>query len=251
MDNLEVEYRLHGDVCYVREAADGGFDRKRRSKRRGRTAPLWPSEMSGCGFGSGADERIEAQSSRREERGRTAMTISRRKKLIGLTVAAGLLAVSAAFAGTAGSPLPGAVQRLLDCRTVAPDAARLACYDRAVNELGRLLAAGEIVVVDKERVATVKRQAFGFTLPSLTVFDRGDKPAELAEISAVASRAWRQGDGRWAVELEDGAVWAQTDDERMDRDPHAGSNVQIKKAAMSSYFMKVDGQRALRARRVR
>jgi hypothetical protein len=164
---------------------------------------------------------------------------------------AGLLGVGAALAAGTGSPLPASVQRLLDCRSTAEVPARAACYDAAVDEFGRLLASGEVLVVDKERVAAVKRQAFGFSLPSLSVFERGDKPAQLEEITAVATRAYRQGDGRWAVELEDGAVWAQTDDERMDHDPHAGSKVQINKAALSSFFMKIDGQRSLRARRIR
>jgi hypothetical protein len=164
--------------------------------------------------------------------------------------AAGLLAVGAALAATS-SPLPGSVQRLLDCRSTAEVPARAACYDAAVDEFARLVASGEVLVVDKERVAAVKRQAFGFSLPSLNFFERGDKPTQLEEITAVASRAYRQGDGRWAVELEDGAVWAQTDDERMDHDPHAGSKVQINKAALSSFFMMIDGQRSLRARRIK
>jgi hypothetical protein len=164
--------------------------------------------------------------------------------------AAGVLG-GAALAAAAASPLPGAVQRLLDCRSTAEVPARAACYDRAVGEFDRLLASGEIVVVDKERVATVKRQAFGFSLPSLNLFEHSDKPQELEEITATAARAYRQSDGHWAVELEDGAVWAQTDNERIDRDPHPGSKVQIKKAAMSSFFMKIDGQRALRARRIK
>lgn len=174
--------------------------------------------------------------------------ISARVGLVGATV---LLGVGAAMAATTASRLPAAVQRLLDCRATSADAARLACYDQAVGEFSRLLTSGEIVVVDKERVATVKRQAFGFTLPSLNLFDRDDKPAQLEEITAIAARAYRQSDGRWAVELDDGAVWAQTDDEQIDRAPHAGSKVEIKKAAMSSYFMRIDGQRSLRARRVR
>ena len=53
------------------------------------------------------------------------------------------------------------------------------------------------------------------------------------------------------MELEDGGVWAQTDNELIGHDPHRGSKVEIKKAAMGSFFMKIDGQRALRARRVK
>lgn len=175
---------------------------------------------------------------------------SRRKATLGAILASGLMAVGA-MAATASSPLPAAVQRLLDCRATSADAARLACYDQAVGELGRLLASGEIVVVDKERVATVKRQAFGFSLPSLNLFERGDKPQDLAEVTATATRVHRKLDGRWSVELDDGAIWEQTDDEKLVRVPHVGSKVVIKKAALGSFLMKIDNEWSVRAQRVR
>jgi hypothetical protein len=176
---------------------------------------------------------------------------SRTKTLVGVVAASGLIAVGAAVAATAASPLPAAVQRLLDCRETAADGARLACYDQAVGELGRLLAAGEIIVVDKERVATVKRQAFGLSLPSLNIFDRGDKPQELAEVAATAVRVHRKLDGHWSLELDDGAVWEQTDDEKFVRLPRVGSKVVIRKAAFGSFLMKIDDQWPVRAQRVR
>jgi hypothetical protein len=161
------------------------------------------------------------------------------------------VALGAAIAETAASPLPAAVQRLLDCRTQTADAARLACYDGAVAELGRLIASGEVVVVDHERVAKVKRQAFGFSLPSLSLFERPGKPAELQQIAGQVTSAYQRGDGKWVVELDDGAVWEQTDNETLFKEPHKGSKADIRKAALGSFFMNIDGQRALRVRRVR
>jgi hypothetical protein len=158
---------------------------------------------------------------------------------------------AAAVAETTGSGLPGAVQRLLDCRKATPDAQRLACYDQVVDELGRLIASGEIVVVDHERVAKVKRQAFGFSLPSLSAFEHGDKPAELDRVASLAVSAYQKADGKWVIELDDGAVWAQTDTDRLPAGAHKGSKVEIRKAALGSYFMNVDGQRALRVQRVK
>jgi len=175
----------------------------------------------------------------------------RPKTTIGLVAAAGLLWFGAALAATSAGPLPAAVQRLLDCRATTAESARLACYDAAVGELGRLLASGEIVVVDKERVAAVKREAFGFSLPSINLFERNDKPQELAEVAATAVRVHRKLDGHWSVELDDGAVWEQTDDEKIVREPHVGSKVVIKKAALGSFLMKIDGQWGVRAQRVR
>jgi hypothetical protein len=175
----------------------------------------------------------------------------RMKTTIGLVTAAGLLAMGAALAATSAAPLPAAVQRLLDCHATAAEGARLACYDAAVGELGRLLASGEVVIVDKERVAAVKRQAFGFSLPSVNLFERSDKPQELAEVAATAVRVHRKLDGHWSVELDDGAVWEQTDEEKFVRLPRVGSKVVIKKAAFGSFLMKIDDEWPVRAQRVR
>lgn len=177
------------------------------------------------------------------------MVLSKRTKLALSAAAATLvLGLGAALAETA-SPLPAAVQRLLDCRA-APDTGRLACYDGAVAELSRLIASGELVIVDHERVAKVKRQAFGFSLPSLSLFERGDKPQELEQVSGVVERATLGGDNKWTLALDDGSVWQQTDIGSLAKYPKKGSKVEIRRAAMGSFFMNVDGQRALRVRRV-
>jgi len=177
------------------------------------------------------------------------------KPLIAAGAALAALAMGAAVAQTAASPLPAAVQKLLDCHAVAADGARLACYDDAVAAFGRLLSSGELVVVDHERVAKVKRQAFGFSLPSLSLFDRAERPGEkggeLQQISGQVASAYQRGDGKWVVELEDGGVWEQTDDEKLPAGAHKGSRADIRKAALGSFFMNLDGQRALRVRRVR
>lgn len=183
------------------------------------------------------------------------MAISKPMKLrLGLGAGFAALAIGAALAETAASPLPAAVQKLLDCRGTSADAARLACYDGAVAELGKLIASGEIVVVDHERVAKVKRQAFGFSLPSLSLFERGGpdgKPVELEQITATVRQAAQTADGKWTVVLDDGSVWRQIDLEKLSKYPKNGSKADVRKASMGSYFMNLDGQRALRVERVK
>ena len=180
-------------------------------------------------------------------------TARRRALAVGSCLAA--LALGAAAAETDASRLPLAVQKLLDCRAVADNAGRLACYDASVAELGRLISAGEIVVVDHERVAKVKRQAFGFSLPSLSLFERGErageKGGELQQISGNVASGYQRGDGKWIIELEDGGLWEQTDNEKLPVGAHKGSRAEVRKAALGSFFMNIDGQRALRVRRVR
>ena len=50
------------------------------------------------------------------------------------------------------------------------------------------------------------------------------------------------------VSTED-VVWAQTDDESINIEPHKGSTVAIRKAALGSFFCNVEGQRAVRCER--
>src|SRR4051812_6670578 len=71
------------------------------------------------------------------------------------------------------------IQRLVDCRTARDDAAQLLCYRQAADALARAEAAGDIVVVDREDARKVRRQAFGLSLPSLSLFDKGESDPEL------------------------------------------------------------------------
>lgn len=173
----------------------------------------------------------------------------------GLKLAAVLVlaAPAVAAAQASGDTAPRAVQfdAVVACRAVAESAQRLACFDAAAAKLAEAERSGDIVVVSREQARAARRQAFGFSLPSLSIFDRGASPEELERLTVKARRAYQVAGGKWAVELEDGAVWQQTDNERLARDPRQGSAVEIRRAAMGGYFMNLDGQRAVRARRVK
>lgn len=175
------------------------------------------------------------------------------KRVLAVLAAGGLAATATiAMAQGAAPARTGVLQALMDCRTITDDAARLACFDLAAGAFDQAEAKGEVVVVDREQATAVRRQAFGFTLPSLTLFDRpGNETGELDRISAKVARASQDGAGRWIIELEDGAIWQQTDNEGLARRPRAGSTAEIRTAAMGSFFMNLDGQRAVRARRVK
>lgn len=167
-------------------------------------------------------------------------------------LAAGVaLALTTAAGGAGAQERPAMLKSLMDCKAKTESAERLACYDAAVGALDVAEQKGDIVVVDREQAKAVRRQAFGFSLPSLSLFERGEKPEELDRVTLGVDRAYRGGDGKWVVEVEGGAVWAQTDTESVAREPQKGSKVEIRKAAMGGYFMNIDGQRAVRARRVK
>ena len=176
-----------------------------------------------------------------------------------MSVARLALAVAVATAATGASALapdPNAqgraaiTKRLVGCRNVADSAARLACYDQAAAALELAESKGDIVVVDREQARAIRRQAFGFSLPSISLFDKGEAREETDTVTGVIASARASGLGKWTVTLEDGAVWTQIDSIELARTPKAGMAVKIRRASLGSFLMTVDKQRAFRARRV-
>ena len=153
------------------------------------------------------------------------------------------------------SPAPsGALSRLLECRALTDAAARLACFDERSAALAKAQAGGSVVVVDRAQVEEVRRQAFGFSLPSLAFLapsgqGRAEEAEPIRQVETSVTAARMSRDGKWVLSLENGSTWRQTDTERVGREPRPGSNVVIKSAALGSYLMSIDGQRSFRARR--
>lgn len=172
-----------------------------------------------------------------------------------VSAALGMLAL-AAPAGAASAPKRAraeALSALAACRTEADAAQRLACYDKAAGALDEAESHGQIAVVDREQVRAVKRQAFGFSLPSLALLGGGkvgvDDPVD--RLTAKLDHANRTAEGRWIMATDEGAAWEQTDGEEIVSPPHAGSQLAVRKGALGGFFCNVDGQRAVRCTRRR
>ena len=178
------------------------------------------------------------------------MTINRLRRLRWIFSIALLgVAVGAAGAGAATQGPAAQVKAVLDCRVIPENSARLACYDAAVAAMGQAEVKGDLLTLDKEQRRTVRRQSFGLTLPSFTLFDRGEKPEEADRLTAKIASVSHLPRGQWVIHLEDGAVWRQIDDQELKRDPKAGQAVAIRRAALGSFFMNIDGQSAIRVHR--
>jgi hypothetical protein len=142
------------------------------------------------------------------------------------------------------------VQKLYDCRAIADNAARLACFDANVAALQTAEANREVTIADKETVKKTRRGLFGFSLPRIGLFGGGEEE-EVKEIEAIVKSASIDRSGKYRIVMEDGAVWQQIDTMRLPREPKAGQTVKIKVASMGSYFASVNGQRAIRMKRDR
>lgn len=142
------------------------------------------------------------------------------------------------------------VQKIYDCRTIADNAARLACFDASVAELVAAEEKREVTFADKDTVKKTWRGLFGFSLPRIGLFGGGEEE-EIKEIEAVVKSATVDRSGKYRIVMVDGAVWQQIDTTRLPREPRPGQSVRIKVATMGSYFANVDGQRAIRMKRDR
>ena len=166
-----------------------------------------------------------------------------------------LLAAGAALPALAAKPVsptanPAAVaQAISDCRKLTDRDARLDCYDKATDAFEQAQASGQVVVVDREQVRAVKRQAFGFSMPSLNLFARGPKEEQVDKVEVKLASARQDPTGKWAMTTDEDAVWRQIDTTELYNPPHAGSTMVIRKAMLGSFFCKVDGQTAIRCAR--
>lgn len=162
----------------------------------------------------------------------------------------GLAAVAspAAAQERAGDPPPAVFSRVTDCRAIQDDAQRLACFDREVAALAQAQATREVVVVDREAVQRTRRSLFGLTLPDVGRLFGDDVDNE---INSTVVAAQFNGIGMASIQIEGGAVWVQTEGRPISRRPRAGMPVQIRRGALGSYLLSVDGQRAVRVIRQR
>nr|WP_321441906.1 hypothetical protein [uncultured Hyphomonas sp.] len=141
------------------------------------------------------------------------------------------------------------------CKEIAADTERLACYDAAVGRLKAAEEAGEVKTFTRKEVEEVKRDSFGFSIPSLPKLAFGgkddsgkSKSDELKEVTfPIQSISGKR--RALVITLENGQVWEQIDDKGVN--PRGQKEARIYQAALGSYKMKLDGGLAFRAKRVK
>jgi hypothetical protein len=171
-------------------------------------------------------------------------------KLLKLLVTATLAGGTAAAAPRAPKDAPPSpvVDALSACRSITADTARLACYDQASARFAEAVGKGEVIVMDQTEVKQTRRSLFGFHLPRLPLF-RGDSGPDEDELTTKIVSASGLGYDKYRLRVEDGAVWETT--EASSRvTPRSGQTVLIKRGPLGSYMMRIDGQRAVKAKRV-
>jgi nucleoside phosphorylase len=144
---------------------------------------------------------------------------------------------------------PETLERLMACRGIADNTARLACFDTAAGALDTAQRQGDLVVIDRAGVAETRRQLFGFEMPSLPRLFGPEGAVEIESIESTLQSASLVGEGRWVFRLADGSVWRQIDSERVRFENRPGQAVRVRKASLGSFLLTVDDSRAVRVRR--
>lgn len=160
-----------------------------------------------------------------------------------------LVVTPAAAQKTSKPPRPVQFQKLVECRAIAEPGARLACFDRETAAFEAAEKGNDLVVVDRQQIRNTRRSLFGLTLPKIPFLDDGDEEAETAQIEGVVRSARVDGD-KWTVDLG-GSTWRTTEGAQFETPPKAGQKAIVRRAALGSYVLKIEGRKGLRAIRVR
>jgi type II secretory pathway pseudopilin PulG len=171
----------------------------------------------------------------------------------------GIVAVMALAALAAGPGLAKPKERqaqsnaLIDavaaCRSVADEKARLACYDAATARLAEAVRSKELVVLDRQEIGETRRSLFGFSVPNIPLF-RGESGEQESQLETTIAGVGSLGQGKWQIRLQDGALWQTNESWLGLSDPRPGQKIVIKRGALGNYFLRINGQRGVRGRRV-
>lgn len=168
---------------------------------------------------------------------------------------AGVVALASTASAEKTREQPELFRNLLNCRAIADNAARLACFDQSTSALQQAEAKKDLVVVDRKEIRETRKSLFGFTLPKIGLFEGGgddekeDAKDAVTELQSTIEAARAISGGNWSLRLANGAGTWETMTAMTDA-PRAGDKVRIKKATLGSYLGQVGINRGIRFRRV-
>lgn len=145
------------------------------------------------------------------------------------------------------------LEALRACQNETAPEARLACFDKAVSTLLSADEEGELRVVDREDVRKTRRSLFGFGLPDLGIFKSHGNREDDQDFEQLETTITAVGGSRstgYLITTEEGAVWSLSQVPNRLMTPKAGQKIEIKKGALSSYFLRINGQPGVKGKRV-
>ncbi|MGB0907232.1 MAG: hypothetical protein ACPGVT_07045 [Maricaulaceae bacterium] len=146
---------------------------------------------------------------------------------------------------------------IYECAEITSNDHRLSCYDKATQDLRLKEKTKEIVTIDANAANTIKREAFGFSLPSLPKLglpslgknnNSKDNKEDSVEYAVRSISKSRRG---IIITMENGQVWRGVNG-NLNYIPKGKLTAQIKSGAMGSYRLNLtNGKERVRGLGVR
>lgn len=179
-----------------------------------------------------------------------------RRLIILPAIAAVVIALFPVPALAQDNTTPSPLAPLKACQTEIDTAARLACYDRVVNELLAASSAGDLQIIDREEVRKTRRGLFGFTLPDFGIFGRRDNERDregeaFDVLNTTISRVSGSHNTGYLITTAEGAVWQLDEIPKRLLSPKPGQPIEITKGALSAYYLRINQQVGVKGRRIR
>lgn len=168
-----------------------------------------------------------------------------------------LLNTSAFAADDSSDTIETPLSSIYACAEISNSTQRLACFDASVAKLHTAEQNKEIVTIDAKAAKKLKREAFGFNLPSLSKIGLphiglpnlgGDRDAEALVVGVKSVRKV----GRiYVFTMENGQVWKEVGG-HINYIPKGDLKATIKPKSMGSFMISLNnGKSTVRGLRVR
>lgn len=149
------------------------------------------------------------------------------------------------------------ITALRECQAKSDPAERLACYDAAVGKVVAASSEGEVRVVDRAEVRETRRKLFGFALPDFGIFggkrdkDDPEQADEFTSLTTTIAGVRAERGGAYVITTAEGAQWQIDQLPARLMTPKVGQPLEIRAGSLSSYFLRIDGQKGIKGQRVR
>lgn len=181
------------------------------------------------------------------------MSSKRGKWHVGTLAAVAAMLTSPAFAQDKAQDKY--LDSLRKCQALTDNAERLDCFDKAVSTIIAASDSDDLRIVDREEVRDTRRKLFGFSLPDLGIFGRREgrgedaKEDELEVLQTTITSVRPTGTG-YVLTTAEGAKWQIDNVPRRLLSPKPGQSLEIRNAALSAYFLRINGQGGVKGRRI-
>lgn len=141
---------------------------------------------------------------------------------------------------------------LYECAKITDNNTRLECYDKNVKQISQSEEKKEIIALDAPKMKALKKDAFGFSIPSLpklfSIKNELDNKIENQNL-IVSSIGIHQ--GKTAIFTDNNQIWLVIDKDEILPPGNAPWEVNIESASLGSYLMNFKGlKKGYRVKRV-